>query len=273
MQVRDKPPKAGGGVLLELNTEMGDLLKAGKITEIRGGGLVVTPSPIFPKVGPKIKEGGTLGQKARILCDDRKGNRSPASEFTARLGGQRRHIELLEAYAAPAGEECARRVPHQTRKELWNQIKAELQADASGRDLSLNGTEIRDEVKRAMVSLNEPGKTRRLHAKWKGRGALPQTIDAPTTKKGLLAGIVKQNPSAKGLTVDEKAAAAGRLGSAEGVELGTKDYSKAYYQMGTELPSLSQSRPVVGPERGRGVALRHVQRAEHGPKVQRPTVV
>ena len=194
------------------------LLELGHIREIDKADLICNPARCFPKI--EIKFDKTV--KVRILVDERKSNEYRKNRYKARLNGARQHTAILEMLAAPLGHEEVGWVPaDQSRKNLWQQCQSEFHRREK-ENVTVDGKRILREIRKTMQLVNRPKVARSRYLKWIN-GDLP----CLGTAKGFLQG---HGPAtAKG----------GQGGTAEIVELGTKDWSGAYYQVGVRRPDLN----------------------------------
>ena len=194
------------------------LLSLNLITEVDPSTLICNPARCFPKV--ELKFDGTV--KCRILVDERKSNEYRENQYKATLNGAKHHAAILEMFAAPLGHEEVGWVPaDQSRKDLWLQCHTEMHRfEQEG--VTVESKQILQEIRKTMRLVNRPKAVHRRYQRWTQSDLPCLRTSRGFLQSGTLGGC-PGNPT----------------GTAEFVDMGTKDWSGAYYQVGVARPDLN----------------------------------
>ena len=215
------------------------LIQHGHVTEISESELLCNPARCFPKV--EIKFDGS--RKIRILVDERNANEFRQNRFKAKLNGSRQHVALLDMFAVPPGYEEVGWVPaHQSRRDLWKQCMEELHR-LEQENVTTDTAEILREIRRTMGLVHRPKAARGRHLRWLNNNATTCVVAAQLEMSNA------QSQGAAGTAPENTTDAAGTV-SAKHVQMVTKDWSGAYYQVGVRDPRMN---PITwyDPEAGR----------------------
>ena len=197
VKVREKPPTGFPKEALDqIITDIESDVSLGRYEEISLEELRAAPAYAFPKVEPT---------KVRLIIDERFKNGFSHLSEKVRLAGLRTITELIEAYTAPVGAEKreATRMPAtQSKKELAAQVAGAIEKASGGKKEGESKEEARERRKQAWKKCRT--EAAQAHA------SLREEIKKGGPGEGLRAGSLP--------------------------EMGSRDWSKAYYQIGVEDP-------------------------------------